>query len=157
SEPLHSPCCGGRNAAMDAVCGGFAMHECQGFRTVLVGLLAAALLALAGTPADAASVNLSGGQIVFSAGQAEENWLVAEQQGNQIEFSDIGAAELRTSDRACTQEDDTTVSCSVTGVSAINADLGTLDDSAEFDTTLPVIVLGGDGDDDIETGDGPDR
>src|SRR4051794_7436914 len=132
-------------------------------RTQLLAALAAAfaLLCLA-QGAHAATLTVARAGAVDTLNEAaspgEANQVTVEQGATQVRLTDatapVAPPATLPAGVACAADGPHTVTCS--GIEAARLDLRDGDDGASVTGTLPVIMLGGAGNDDLTGGDGPD-
>ena len=131
----------------------------------LLPLTLAALALLPATPAAAAQptpgeVTATGVQFLYAARQGEENHVVVTQTGNYVTLSDSGSGRINiTAGSACTQTtptSPTSVTCATAPGWVLGIDVGNGDDTVTVDSTLGAEILGGNGNDGLDGGDGAD-
>src|SRR3954451_8261882 len=128
----------------------------------LVPAIATALLLVPATPAVAATptpgeVTATGTQFLYAARLGETNHVVVTQAGNDVTLSDSGSSGVGiTTGSNCTRNSLTSVTCTTAPgwVLGINVDNG--NDTVTVDSTLGAEILGGNGDDVLDGGDGAD-
>ena len=129
-------------------------------RRVLV--VAAGLLALVGqSTAHAASVQVTGAELVFTAGAGESNALSISFGDGAYEVQDNGTSGearvvVQPGPGCLPGSSPGTIVCSGAGVSAVVADMGDADDSATLNITTPASLSGREGVDNLTGGGGAD-
>lgn len=126
--------------------------------TAVVGLLATASALALAPSASAWTAGVEGTTLVIQADPGETNRIDVDvaPSGNLIVMDDAGT--VRALDAGCTDPDEEgTATCARTGLSDVRIDAGDLDDTVSVgEISLPVHVLGGDGNDTLTTGSGND-
>src|SRR5689334_12612430 len=124
--------------------------------TLALSLLCAAP-AYATAPLQIKPNGSGGGQIVYTAAPGENNHVTVTQSGNDVTFSDSGAAAFSyavvgTPVTPCTQPNATAVTCTVAPGWVLGIDLGDGNDSLDVQAALGTEAFGGDGNDTLSGG-----
>jgi hemolysin type calcium-binding protein len=136
-----------------------------GMRRPLVIALPACLLALLVTAAPAAALNAAPGEVtaigvqMLYAGQpGENNNVVITQSGNEVTLTDSGSRGFTiTPGSSCVQTSPTSATCTTAPGWVLGIRGGDGDDIIKVDSSLPALILGGNGDDILQGGSAGDE
>jgi Ca2+-binding RTX toxin-like protein len=134
----------------------------RGLSTKALLALAAALVTLAAVPASALGAiafrNAGSPTLFFAAGSGEENDLAIDSDPDDYTITDRGPGVTVQAGPNCQPTaDPQTVTCPAPGVMELEVDLAGLNDKASLSPSTPALILGGDGDDELSAGGGPDE
>jgi len=103
--------------------------------------------------AQAATVELEGTTLKYRGAAGQLNSLNVTMFGSAVEIKDFAGLTSRTN--LCANVTTATVRCAIGVVQRIDADLGDRNDATSIRTPVPVVVMGGSGNDSFAGGNGP--